>query len=105
MTKLLIEAVRVERRPGPHVARDFRGGLGRRDVLLLAVAKAPNLIALNTFGGDIANVLIMVGGAGVASLDKQLGHSVEGNPDHAGDRPHGRPLDQHVEDLDALFEG
>ena len=42
--------------------------------------------------------------AGLASVH-QAGHGVDGHVRHAADRPHGRALAEHREDLDALGEG
>lgn len=47
----------------------------------------------------------MKGDARLASIFEKLRHGIDGHPGHAGDRPHGRSLDQKGEDLGAGFEG
>ena len=63
----------VHRNPCPNVASTFRRGLRRRDVLLLRVNESPRLIDLYALGGEIANVLIVVGHADVAHVRQELG--------------------------------
>jgi hypothetical protein len=58
--------VAIERGPGPHVPRSDRRGLGSGDVLLLGVAEAPDFIALDALRLDVADRLIVVGGASLA---------------------------------------
>ena len=55
--------VGIDGRPRPHVASAFRSGLGELDVLILGVAERPNLVALDSFGGDVADLLVMKGRA------------------------------------------
>ena len=40
-----------------------------------------------------------------ADIFQQLGHGVDADIGHAGDRPHGHALYQQGDDLDALFDG
>ena len=43
--------------------------------------------------------------AGISGVHKQLGNGIDRYIGHAGDRPHGRTLAKHREDLDAGFKG
>ena len=59
--------------------------LGGRNVLGLGVTEAPNLVALDALGGDIANHLIMVSATSCAGIGQKLDDRVERNIDHAAD--------------------
>jgi hypothetical protein len=50
-------------------------------------------------------MLIVVRGADRAGVNEELGHRVDADVDHAGDRPHGGTLAEHAEDLDTLGQG
>ncbi len=52
-----------------------------------------------------ADLGIMEGEASLAGIYQQLGNGVYRDIRHAGNRPHGRPLAKHGEDLNALFDG
>ncbi len=95
----------IERRPRPHVASAFRGGLGGCDVLRLGITERPDFIDLDPLRPHAHDQLVMEGQAGLASVHKQLGHSVDRDIRHTADRAHGRTLAEHREDLDALGEG
>jgi hypothetical protein len=67
-------------------------------------SEGPDFVALNLGRLHAANLLIVEGVADVAGVDPRLRDGVYRNVNHAGDRPQGRALNQHVEDLDAFGE-
>ena len=77
---------------------------GELDVLLLGVGERPDFIALDGLRRDVTDLFIVEGGTDLAGINQQLCDGIDRNPAHAGDRTHRRPLDQHGEDLDALFQ-
>src|SRR5258708_23794903 len=95
--------VGINRGPCPNITSAFGSALGKADVLGLCVRKTPDFVALNFGSGDVADSFIMEGGAYGASVDKKLRHRVDRHAAHPRDRPHGRSLAKHREDLDAGF--
>jgi hypothetical protein len=69
--------VRVNSRPRPHIA-PTKLRLLWRDVLLLSPHELPYLIALQAADSHIANIRIVVVGAGIADLRKEFEHGIEG---------------------------
>jgi hypothetical protein len=51
------------------------------------------------------HVLVMEAGTSRPRIDQQLGNGVDRDPRDPADRPHGRPLAEQVEDLDAGLKG
>ena len=98
-------AVGAQTRPCPSIASAFGRGPGRRDVPSLAVAKCPDFIALDAAAAQAAHSFVVERRARAASVDQQLDDRVDAHVGHAGDRPHGRSLAEHEEDLDALGHG
>jgi hypothetical protein len=68
-------------------------------------SKGPILITPDTIGIHAAHNVVMEGPAHVASIGQQLCHCVDGNARHAADRPHRRPLNDHIQNLDKNGEG
>jgi len=60
---------------------------------------------MEPLGLHVADLAIMVRGARPPGVNQELGHGVDADADHARDRAHRTPLDQHGKDLDALREG
>ena len=94
--------IRVQRGPRPGVASAIGRGLGIRNVLLFGVDERPNLVDLNSLRLHPPDVLVVEGSAELASVLEQLRDRVDAHVRNAGDRPHGRSLAEHVEDLGAL---
>jgi hypothetical protein len=91
--------------PRPRVARALNGRLHLGDVLLLRGREAPNLVALNARRLHVAHSLIMEASASRSCVNKQLGDRVDAHVRNARDRPHGRSLAEHREDLGAFGNG
>jgi len=66
----------------------------RRHVLFLRANKFPDFVTLQAPDPQIADVAVMIRGAGAAHINKQLGHGIEGYSCHANDRAKGVALDQ-----------
>ena len=71
---------------------------GRRDVLFLRVAEAPNLVELQALAGQATQSFVLVRGAGRTDVDEQLGHGVDAHVRHAGRGAHAVALGQHTND-------
>src|SRR2546427_636949 len=70
-------------------------------VLVLRIAEAPNLIALEPLAWEVDHRLGHVVAARVASVHEKLGDGVLAHAREAGDGANGHPLDHHAKDLGA----
>ena len=75
------------------------------DVLLLGGRERPDFVHLYAASLYAPDLFIMEGRARLPSVHQQLGDRIDRHVGHARNRPHGRPLAEHGEDLDAGFEG
>jgi hypothetical protein len=64
--------IAIQRGPRPRIASPFRGSLGVRNVLLLGVGEAPDLVALDPSGPHADDVLVVILRARLARIDQQL---------------------------------
>ena len=94
-----------DRCPSPHVAIGQILALRGRDVFLLAIDEAPDLVALNAAHLHTADMLIMIGGANLARVDHQLDHGVLARARQAGNGADRATLAQKVQNAGALGGG
>lgn len=92
----------ADRRPRPHVTNAELATHFFRDVLLLRINEAPNLIALETLARQVAQSLVLVRGAGRSDIDEQLGHGIDGAVSEAAGGAEAGTFDEKAEDLGAL---
>lgn len=81
--------VRIDRGPSPSVSRAIRGRLGVRNVLLLGVGEAPNLVDLDALRRHAPDVGVVIGHARLASIDQEFDDGVlagAGQSRHGADR-------------------
>src|ERR1051326_9021459 len=102
-----ISTMNASKRSRPHASNAMKSGvlatlrprtcraLSARHVLGLSVAKTPDFIALDACGLDRLDAFIVEICARSPSIHKQLGNRIDRYIAHAGNRPHGRSLDQH----------
>jgi hypothetical protein len=95
--------VSIDCRPRPNVA-DPRNALKLlRDIALLRVDEAPNLVALNTLARQVAKVLVLVVEARRANVAEKLIDCVPAYTCHASNSAEAVSLAEHVEDAGAFF--
>ena len=75
----------------------------RRYILLFAVAKCPNFIALDALARQVAHGLVLILATGRANVYKQLCYGVYRAIGNAGSGAHGVAFNQQVNDLCAFF--
>lgn len=97
--------IRVNRGPRPRVARAIRCCLRLRYVLLLGVGERPNLIDLHPPRLDVADVLVVVGGAHLARVHQQLCDRVLAGARYPRDRADRHALTEKLEDARAVVCG
>lgn len=90
--------------PSSYIAVAFRGSLSGLDALGLGVGEGPSFLALASPHRHVPHSGIAIFGAGMPSIDQQLGHGVDRDPDHAGNGRYGRPVAEHGEDLGMLLK-
>ncbi len=64
--------IRIDRGPGPHIARAFRCRLRGLHALFLGMTERPDFIALNAAGLHVANRVLVDGQSGFPGFDQQL---------------------------------
>ena len=90
--------VGINARPGPRIASIGRGALRLLDVRLFRVAERPDLIDLDALRPNAPDRFVVVGRAGLASVDEELGDRVDRCARDAANRSHRRALDEQVDD-------
>src|SRR5258708_40347710 len=93
--------VRIQRRPGPHVADVWVFFPLFGDVPFLATDERPNLIALDSSASQVATDAALILGTSAANLDKQLGDGVLRNASHSDRRTDRASLNKSLYDLNA----
>src|ERR1039457_2025426 len=73
------------------------------DVLFLAADERPNLIDLNTLGGNVADNAVLVLGTRIANADQQTENSAFRHTSHANGGTNGAAFDQRRDHRDLLF--
>ena len=91
--------VGIQPQPRPQIARHLGSSLRGRNVLLLGMAKRPNLIALHTLRVNVSHRLVVELGARLAGLAQQRAYCVVGDARHAGRSAHGHSFTQKREDV------
>jgi len=97
--------VSVDGGPGPHVPYAFRILHLQRHILLLGVAEAPNLIALDPATVQACDVFLLVHLARPSQVHEELKHGPLGRAGHAASGANRVPLHQGGNDLGSLGEG
>jgi hypothetical protein len=69
------------------------------------VNEAPDFVALHPLALHVANCAIVELDARYPRVTEEFGDRVEADIGNAGDRPHGRSLTKHTEDLGAFADG
>ena len=98
-------AVGIQRSPRPDVASEIDGRLHRRDVLLLGRAERPNLVDLNALGAQLRTFSSWKVMHTLPASSRIFATVLNDTYADPRDRPHGRSLAEHGEDLDALLYG
>src|SRR6516162_4073934 len=89
--------------PGPNIAVDEILTLRLGDVLLFATSEAPNLVALDTFSGNAANVSVVIEHARFPGVLQQLCDRILADPGHPHDGTDAVALDHHAENFSTAF--
>lgn len=92
-------SIRTNSCPRPHIAIPELTPPVLRDVLLLGIAKAPNLVALNPLAGQITQVGVLVRRTRLAYVGQEFEDGRLGHAHHALGGPNGVPLHQGANDL------
>lgn len=90
----------VNRRERPNITRDLAFRNRRCQILLFAVAEAPNLIDLDALGWNVADNPILVLRAGRSDAFQQAEYSALGYAGHTNGGPHGAAFYQRCDDRD-----
>jgi hypothetical protein len=70
-----------------------------RYILLFAVAKIPDFIALNAFTGEIAEGVVLMLSASRPYINKQFRYSIDGAASKTADGPKAVTFDKHPDYL------
>ena len=87
---------------GPNVSVARRSLELLRDVFLLGVAVAPDLVGLDHLAGEVYQHAVLILGAGIPEVDKQLRDRVLGRAGHSNRGADAVALDQASDDLGTL---
>ncbi len=76
-------SIGINRNPRPNVSISELAAQLFRDILFLRVAELPNLVALNSLAGQVAERLVLIFRARLTNSCQQLKNGILSNPSHA----------------------
>src|SRR5689334_11320999 len=93
--------ISADRRPRPNVASGRRRGLRLRYVAVLGVNERPDFIHLDPLARQVAERLVLIGGAGMTGLNQKFGYRIFATSRKSGYGADRLPLTKEMKDLGA----